>query len=165
TRSRCAVVTGANRGLGFAICRQLAASGVVVVLTARDENRGIQAVDDLKSNHGVSPDNIVYHQLDVTDSSSIASLADFIKTQFGKLDILVGTTPNSTSSVTTPFDYQLIWFWSHSLNAALCTGEQCFLYWMHSKRSYRHIDAHRPGKCPKVETMSVIFSGFRLEIE
>ncbi|CAI0386637.1 unnamed protein product, partial [Linum tenue] len=89
TRSRCAVVTGANRGLGFAICRQLAASGVVVVLTARDENRGIQAVDDLKSNHGVSPDNIVYHQLDVTDSSSIASLADFIKTQFGKLDILV----------------------------------------------------------------------------
>ncbi|CAI0386636.1 unnamed protein product, partial [Linum tenue] len=116
TRSRCAVVTGANRGLGFAICRQLAASGVVVVLTARDENRGIQAVDDLKSNHGVSPDNIVYHQLDVTDSSSIASLADFIKTQFGKLDILVGTTPNSTSSVTTPFDYQLIWFWSHSLN-------------------------------------------------
>ncbi|CAL1357276.1 unnamed protein product [Linum trigynum] len=87
--SRCAVVTGANRGLGFAICRQLAASGVVVVLTARDENRGIQAVDDLKSNHGVSPDNIVYHQLDVTDSSSISSLADFIKTQFGKLDILV----------------------------------------------------------------------------
>ncbi|CAI0379913.1 unnamed protein product [Linum tenue] len=104
THSRCAVVTGANRGLGFAICRQLAASGVVVVLTARDENRGIQAVDDLKTNHGVSSDNIVYHQLDVTDSSSISSLADFIKTQFGKLDILVGTTPNLTSSVTTPFD-------------------------------------------------------------
>ncbi|KAK9273131.1 hypothetical protein L1049_017938 [Liquidambar formosana] len=84
---RCAVVTGANKGIGLEICRQLASNGVMVVLTARDEKRGIEAVEKLKAS-GLS-DHVVFHQLDVGDPDSIPSLADFIKTQFGKLDILV----------------------------------------------------------------------------
>ncbi|KAJ4824872.1 (+)-neomenthol dehydrogenase [Turnera subulata] len=84
---RYAVVTGANKGIGFEICRQLASKGVLVVLTARDEKRGLEAVQKLKES-GLSQ-LVVFHQLDVADSTSIASLADFIKTQFGKLDILV----------------------------------------------------------------------------
>ncbi|KAJ8642837.1 hypothetical protein MRB53_004585 [Persea americana] len=84
--NRCAVVTGANKGIGLGICRQLASNGVMVILTARDEKRGLEAVRQLKES-GLS--NVVFHQLDVKDSVSIASLADFIKTQFGKLDILV----------------------------------------------------------------------------
>ncbi|ESW07018.1 hypothetical protein PHAVU_010G095500 [Phaseolus vulgaris] len=80
-----AVVTGANKGIGFAICKQLASNGVSVVLTARDEKRGVEAVEKLKElGHPV-----VFHQLDVTDPKSITSLADFIRNQFGKLDILV----------------------------------------------------------------------------
>ena len=83
--SRYAVVTGANKGIGFAICKQLASNGVSVVLTARDEKRGVEAVEKLKElGHPV-----VFHQLDVTDPKSITSLADFIRNQFGKLDILV----------------------------------------------------------------------------
>ena len=58
-----------------------------MVLTARDEKRGLEAVEKLKE-FGVS-DLVVFHQLDVADSVSVASFADFIKTQFGKLDILV----------------------------------------------------------------------------
>ncbi|KAK1559028.1 hypothetical protein Q3G72_009721 [Acer saccharum] len=84
---RHAVVTGANRGIGFQICKQLASKGVVVVLTSRDEKRGLEAVEKLRES-GLS-DYVIFHQLDVTDPASIASLADFIKTQFGKLDILV----------------------------------------------------------------------------
>ncbi|XP_068316038.1 (+)-neomenthol dehydrogenase-like isoform X4 [Pyrus communis] len=84
---RYAVVTGANKGIGFATVGQLASNGTIVVLTARDEKRGLEAVEKLKQ-FGVS-DRVVFHQLDVTDSASIASLADFVKTQFGKLDILV----------------------------------------------------------------------------
>ncbi|XP_070673133.1 (+)-neomenthol dehydrogenase-like isoform X1 [Malus domestica] len=84
---RYAVVTGANKGIGFATVRQLASNGTLVVLTARDEKRGLEAVEKLKQ-FGVS-DRVVFHQLDITDSASIASLADFVKTQFGKLDILV----------------------------------------------------------------------------
>ncbi|XP_028769661.1 (+)-neomenthol dehydrogenase-like [Neltuma alba] len=85
---RYAVVTGANKGLGYGICKKLAARGVTVVLTARDEKRGLGAVEKLKQ-FGVSSDSLVFHQLDVTDPSSIASLTHFITTTFGKLDILV----------------------------------------------------------------------------
>lgn len=79
-------MTGANGGMGLEICRQLASNGVMVVLTARDEKKGIEALEKLKEN-GLS-DLVVFHQLDVLDPSTIASLADFIKTQFGRLDIL-----------------------------------------------------------------------------
>ncbi|CAL1413767.1 unnamed protein product [Linum trigynum] len=89
TTKRYAVVTGGNKGIGFEICRQLASHGVLVVLTARDESRGLQAVQKLRDGDPALSDNIVFHQLDVADSSSISSLADFIRTQFGKLDILV----------------------------------------------------------------------------
>ncbi|CAL0315100.1 unnamed protein product [Lupinus luteus] len=84
---RYAVVTGANKGIGYGICKKLASIGVVVVLTARDEKRGLEAVETLKE-FGLS-DFLIFHQLDVTDPASVASLADFIKAQFGKLDILV----------------------------------------------------------------------------
>ncbi|KAJ4979093.1 hypothetical protein NE237_009873 [Protea cynaroides] len=86
TSKRLAVVTGANKGIGFEICRQLASNGIAVVLTARDEKRGIEAVEKLNRS-GLS--DVVFHQMDVKDPASIASLAHFINTQFGKLDILV----------------------------------------------------------------------------
>ncbi|XP_057980043.1 (+)-neomenthol dehydrogenase-like isoform X1 [Malania oleifera] len=84
---RYALVTGANKGIGLEICRQLASNGIVVVLTARDEKRGLEAVQKLRDS-GLS-NHVLFHQLDVADPISIASLADFIKTKFGKLDILV----------------------------------------------------------------------------
>ncbi|CAK8560865.1 unnamed protein product [Lathyrus sativus] len=84
---RYALVTGANKGIGFGICKKLASSGVIVILTARNEKRGLDAVESLKE-LGLS-DFVVFHQLDVTDPSSVSSLAEFIRTRFGKLDILV----------------------------------------------------------------------------
>ncbi|XP_027334884.1 (+)-neomenthol dehydrogenase-like isoform X3 [Abrus precatorius] len=84
---RYAVVTGANKGIGLEIVRQLALAGIKVVLTARDEKRGLHALEALKDS-GLSH-LVVFHQLDVADRTSVASLADFIKSKFGKLDILV----------------------------------------------------------------------------
>ncbi|KAJ0246533.1 (+)-neomenthol dehydrogenase [Hirschfeldia incana] len=86
---RYAVVTGANRGIGLEICRQLASNGIRVVLTSRDEKRGLEAVETLRQETGVSDQTLVFHQLDVTDPASVTSLAEFVKTQFGKLDILI----------------------------------------------------------------------------
>ncbi|KAF8108552.1 hypothetical protein N665_0108s0085 [Sinapis alba] len=86
---RYAVVTGANRGIGLEICRQLASNGIRVVLTSRDEKRGLEAVETLRQEIGVSDQSLVFHQLDVTDPASVTSLAEFVKTQFGKLDILI----------------------------------------------------------------------------
>ncbi|CAI8607226.1 unnamed protein product [Vicia faba] len=84
---RYAIVTGANKGIGYGICKKLASSGVIVVLTARNEKRGLDAVESLKE-LGLS-DFVVFHQLDVTDPITVASLAEFIRIRFGKLDILV----------------------------------------------------------------------------
>nr|XP_043623132.1 (+)-neomenthol dehydrogenase-like [Erigeron canadensis] len=89
-KDRYAVVTGANKGIGFEICKQLASNGVKVVLTARDENRGIAALEKFKGT-GIC-DLVVFHQLDVCDPASVASLAQFVKDQFGKLDILVNNS-------------------------------------------------------------------------
>ena len=81
---RYALVSGANRGIGLEICRQLASKGIVVILAARDEKRGIEARESLKE-FG----NVFFHQLDVADADSVAAVADFVRNQFGRLDILV----------------------------------------------------------------------------
>uniref|UniRef100_A0ACD5V027 Uncharacterized protein n=1 Tax=Avena sativa TaxID=4498 RepID=A0ACD5V027_AVESA len=86
SEQRVAVVTGANKGIGLEICRQLASNGVIVILTARNEKRGAAAVDALRE-FGLS--DVVFHQLDVRGPSSAARLADFVRDKFGKLDILV----------------------------------------------------------------------------
>ncbi|KAJ1271998.1 hypothetical protein BS78_06G169500 [Paspalum vaginatum] len=72
-----------TRGIGLEVCRQLAGNGITVVLTALDEKMGLEAVEKLNFS------DVISHQLDITDASSIARLADFLKTRFGKLDILV----------------------------------------------------------------------------
>ncbi|GJM85656.1 hypothetical protein PR202_ga02127 [Eleusine coracana subsp. coracana] len=86
THIRVAVVTGGNGGIGLEICRQLASNGVSVVLTARDEKKGSKAAEDLQKS-GLS--DVIFHRLDIADRSSVRQLAEFVKTEFGKLDILV----------------------------------------------------------------------------
>ncbi|KVH87944.1 (+)-neomenthol dehydrogenase [Cynara cardunculus var. scolymus] len=86
---RYAIVTGSNKGIGLEVCRQLASKGVLVVLTARDEKKGKEAVKTLKDCNFFQHENLVFHQLDVLDPYSISSLVDFVKTKYRKLDILV----------------------------------------------------------------------------
>lgn len=73
-----------------------------MVLTARDEKRGVDAVAKL---HSSGLPDVIFHQLDVTDPTSIASLANFIDAQFGKLDILVNNAGVSSTIV----DKELFW--------------------------------------------------------
>ncbi len=80
-----AVVTGANRGLGFETCRQLGQKGFQVILTARDSSKGEAAAKELQ-NQGLA---VIFSPLDVTDPVSIEKLSDFIRKQFGRLDVLV----------------------------------------------------------------------------
>jgi NAD(P)-dependent dehydrogenase (short-subunit alcohol dehydrogenase family) len=78
-------VTGANRGIGFEICRQLAARGASVVLTARKQAAGAAAIEKL-AKEKLPAD---FHVLDVTDSKSIAVLRDFLRDRYGHLDALI----------------------------------------------------------------------------
>ena len=81
-----AVVTGGNKGIGLEVSKQLAGSGITIVLTARDDTRETAAIDQIKQ---LGHSDVFFHQLDITDASSIARLADFRNARFGKLDILV----------------------------------------------------------------------------
>lgn len=83
--NRIALVTGANKGIGFEIARQLAQIGTSVIIGARDPDRASQAVTALSA-AGLSAHAI---RLDLNDFASIASAAESIRTQHGRLDILV----------------------------------------------------------------------------
>ncbi|KAJ1702144.1 hypothetical protein LUZ63_001923 [Rhynchospora breviuscula] len=102
---RIAVVTGGNKGIGLEICKKLASNGVDVILTARDEMRGKGAVERLSRDYGLT--NITVHQLDVTDPSSIETLAGFVKTKCGKLDILVNNAAIGGFELSKPIDEKL----------------------------------------------------------
>ncbi|XP_036059757.1 carbonyl reductase [NADPH] 1-like isoform X1 [Onychomys torridus] len=88
-----ALVTGANKGIGFAITRDLCQkfSGDVV-LTARNQARGQAAVQQLQA-EGLSPR---FHQLDIDDPQSICALRDFLLEEYGGLDVLVNNAGIST---------------------------------------------------------------------
>ncbi|XP_051147887.1 uncharacterized protein LOC127263014 isoform X2 [Andrographis paniculata] len=80
-----AVVTGANRGIGFEIVHQLALHGLTVVLTSREAAVGEEAAKVLQEG-GL---NVVFHQLDIVNPSSIEAFVDWIKESYGGVDILV----------------------------------------------------------------------------
>ncbi|KAK1409045.1 hypothetical protein QVD17_41317 [Tagetes erecta] len=92
TEQRVAVVTGGSKGIGLEICRQLASENITVVLTARNESRGLEATKKLKDSGLL---NIVFHQLDVKNPTSITRLTEFVESQFKKLDILVNNAAES----------------------------------------------------------------------
>lgn len=81
-----ALVTGANRGLGLEICRQLADRDVTVLLTARSEHAAQQAAQSLWD-EGL--DTVAPRALDVTNDASVGKLAALVASEFGALDVLV----------------------------------------------------------------------------
>jgi NAD(P)-dependent dehydrogenase (short-subunit alcohol dehydrogenase family) len=78
-----AVVTGANRGIGLEVCRQLAALGYAVVLGSRDPDKGRAAADRLGS------PRVASCRLDVADEDSVRAAADWVGARFGRCDALV----------------------------------------------------------------------------
>jgi NAD(P)-dependent dehydrogenase (short-subunit alcohol dehydrogenase family) len=81
---RIALVTGANRGIGFEVCRQLGSAGFIVLLTARDDGKAREAADALKTVGRVEP--LV---LDVADANSISKAAAEVASQYERLDVLI----------------------------------------------------------------------------
>jgi NAD(P)-dependent dehydrogenase (short-subunit alcohol dehydrogenase family) len=80
-----ALISGANKGIGFEIARGLGAQKIKVLVGARDEARGHQAVEKLKA-EGV---DARFVQLDVTNPATIRHAAEWIEKEFGRLDILI----------------------------------------------------------------------------
>lgn len=75
-----ALVTGANRGIGFEIARQLKAKGFTVLLGARDAEEGQAAADRLDA---------TWVPLDVAEAESVSEAAEWVRSEHGRLDVLV----------------------------------------------------------------------------
>lgn len=80
-----ALVTGANRGIGLEVTRQLAQNQIMVIMGTRSLEKGQAAAEKL----AVAEGRILPYQLDVTDSKSIDHLAKWVEQEFGQLNILV----------------------------------------------------------------------------
>ncbi|KAA8527240.1 hypothetical protein F0562_034663 [Nyssa sinensis] len=90
-----AIVTGGNKGIGFSIVKRLAELGVNVILTARDNARGGEAVESLR---GLGLD-VHFFCLDVSDPASIKTFVSWFKHTFGALDILVNNAAVSFNDI------------------------------------------------------------------
>jgi NAD(P)-dependent dehydrogenase (short-subunit alcohol dehydrogenase family) len=91
--TKIALITGANKGIGFETARQLGSQGMTVLVGARDEERGREAAHAL-GEAGADARSV---QLDVTDAKSIQNAAKWIEAEFGRLDVLVNNA--GTASV------------------------------------------------------------------
>ncbi|URE31753.1 KR domain [Musa troglodytarum] len=92
-----AVVTGANKGIGFALVKRLAELGLTVVLTSRDVGKGKAAVESLDG-QGL---HVAFCHLDVAEPSSIVTFAVWLKQRFGGLDILINNAAVSFNEIDT----------------------------------------------------------------
>ncbi|MDB5615559.1 MAG: short-chain dehydrogenase/reductase [Devosia sp.] len=100
THTRIALVTGANQGVGLQLTKELVASGATVLLGSRNLERGIAAAAEVGA--GAVP-----IQIDVTDLASIAAAAERIRSEFGRLDLLVNNAgiSNARTGKVTMADY------------------------------------------------------------
>ena len=90
-----ALITGANKGLGFEMARQLGRVGVTMVLAARDPRKGEAAAAELRG-EGL---DVQFLKLDVTSREDRAAAARFLEEKFGRLDILINNAGISSETL------------------------------------------------------------------
>jgi NAD(P)-dependent dehydrogenase (short-subunit alcohol dehydrogenase family) len=103
TTRKIALITGANKGIGFEVSKQIARTGVTVLMGARNKAAGEEAVAKLIA-EGL---DARFLHLDITDAATVAAAAAKIEADFGHLDILVNNAgivdhadgPPSTASL------------------------------------------------------------------
>jgi NAD(P)-dependent dehydrogenase (short-subunit alcohol dehydrogenase family) len=145
---RIALVTGANRGIGLEVCRQLAEQGDFVILTSRNEAKGRQALQDL----GFGQSQMVYHQLAVDEQGSVDQITAWVKDTYGRLDVLINNAGVNYDT------------WHNALNADL---EEChytmevnlFGAWRLCQAFMPLMEAHNYGRIVNVSSGSGAING------
>jgi len=89
--NRVAIVTGGNRGIGYAISAQLLAEGAHVVVANLDPARNAKAIETLKSKSNA---RVIGVPTDLNDPAAVEALFRTTLSEFGRLDILVNNATN-----------------------------------------------------------------------
>jgi NAD(P)-dependent dehydrogenase (short-subunit alcohol dehydrogenase family) len=92
--AKIALITGANKGIGFETARQLGDRGMTVLVGARDGERGREAAQVLIKD-GI---DARFVRLDVTDAGSVQAAAEWVDAEFGRLDVLINNAGTATVS-------------------------------------------------------------------
>jgi NAD(P)-dependent dehydrogenase (short-subunit alcohol dehydrogenase family) len=102
-KEKVALVTGANKGIGFAIAQKLARLGMSVLVAARDSSRGEQAAARIRQ-EGL---DALYLKLDVTEAVSVEDAARTVNERFSRLDILINNAAIAADTMLPPSEASL----------------------------------------------------------
>lgn len=103
SQNKTVFITGANKGIGYETAQQLGRQGYTILVGARDESRGQEAVENLLT-QGITAHFI---QLDVTDTATIETASRYIEQQFGSLDVLINNAGVSIDAMSPPSQYKV----------------------------------------------------------
>ncbi|WP_461538448.1 oxidoreductase [Spongorhabdus nitratireducens] len=114
-----AIVTGANTGLGYKTSLELARKGAHVVMTARNINKGQQAIEQIQTQFPGA--KLCLLQLDLTDTNTIATFAAELSNRFSSLDLLIcnGGVVNLETRMQTSRGYEMHFATNHLGHFAL----------------------------------------------
>ena len=141
---RVALVTGANRGIGFGMARGLARAGARIVVAARDEVRSEQAVGELRA-LGAEACAV---KVDVTDERSVESLVAQALERYARLDILVN---NAGINIRKPADRLALDEWRQVMDTNLTSAFLC------ARAAHPHMQRAGGGKIVNIGSMMSLF--------
>ena len=156
SEQRTALVTGANRGIGLEVCRQLAARGLRVILTARDR----ATADTAAASLGSAAD-LMTARLDVTDPASVHTLAADLSDRGLHVDVLVNNAAvlvgESTGVLQTTLDDLRATFETNLFGAVLVS--QAFVPGMMARRYGRVVNvSSQAGQLASMATYAPAYS-------
>jgi 2-deoxy-D-gluconate 3-dehydrogenase len=141
---RVAVVTGGNGGIGLGMARGLASAGASVVVAARNETKGKQAVANLESLGAKA----AFLEVDVSDEASVNAMIDASAKLWGRLDILVNNAGTSVRKRPEEITFEE---WRRIIDTNLSS------VFTASKAAFPHFKAQGGGKIINIGSMMSIF--------
>ena len=143
-KGRVAVVTGGNGGIGLGMGRGLAEAGAAVVVAARNREKSVRAVAELRA-LGVEAEGI---EVDVADEASVQALVKATVARFGRLDILVN---NAGMNIRKPVERLALDEWRQVLDVNLTSA------FLMSRACYPVMKKQGGGKVINIGSMMSIF--------
>jgi len=91
SQTRSLLITGANKGIGYAIVEKLIAGSTPydIILTSRDPKLGEKALVALRAKYPNTSSKLTFHQLDINDEKSVSEIISWVEKTYKTIDILV----------------------------------------------------------------------------